>query len=1150
MAFPTQERTELSISSLGNERNVQAFSAKETLWVSFLYYDGFYVREYDGYVSDRIYKNISSYVVTPAYTTDLVEISDKFWLWLVNTDNEFKIVEMEPFTNSDPVIIREKILGTDAKFISVYTAPGQLHQANLIYDDNGTDNLKAIFYQDPFDSEKFSQDLGWAANRNLSIDSYFSDNEPNFYISYTAASSPYNVNYEIWEYTPPENFFGTNSDPNEATLVWDAKDVTDGYILERSVNSNFSGAVEIYDGTSTSYIDSGLADGVTYYYRLKAYITGLTESDWTTTSVFIENVFTVGFSASPTSGEKPLRVQFQDLSSFAETWSWVFGDGETSTEQHPLHVYDEVGVYTVALTVTHTGDPNLTETKTDYITVLPHANFIGTPLVGAGSITTVFTDLTVGTIQSWLWDFGDGTTFYTTDPAERNQTHTYNNLGRYTVSLTIVEDGVSDSEIKIDYVNVIEYPGDLGSVHIRNCTFDQVEDAITINDYNYVSIHQNEFKQYINGVKITNAKEVNISSNVFSDNGFKAIDVNTVGRLDIWRNTIAGANSIPAIVGDDVNLRVIYVTIESYNLSTRSITLPSFSSQADNGNYDVALNAVNGSSFEYGTDYTVTTGGVVVSWDGLNLQNLLNVGDILRVMYSEAESTYSGEAIKISNVVDLYSSIDSNVFTDMALGVYFDSKLKIRYNAFNNATNAYSTLVSPTNSEGNITGDPLFVPGSYELQSTSPLIGNGDPNRWDFLEDLALSIGTTGSHVMDRPAVSPYNRDIDKRGMHRPAADRYRTGTFRGDIGAYEYTNAQVTGDSYYIDENGYDFAYPGVESYPMGSLDRAAGSTGLSGNVVVGTNKVIPSATNPHRYGRYRSEDIELSNDMNVQIGDGTGRNIVYVYPTFPEYDGENEVFVSPDGSDSAGDGTIANPYRSITKALQVSGKDNIVVSPGFYEKYTPVEGKKIIGIAETKSVTLPFLNYTKLSSYDWINSGVQFNESSATLSNGSFISSIYEMALPIKLKILFNASSEDFAVRLTNNNPSLTKAQAFDNSYIFVEMLKDGNKIKLRRGDGTNSYTTSYSFSDIGKDVYLTINIETDNTVSFKLRGEDTDISKSFDLSSLPTSGWKLAMYAEDPGANNTIIKSINVTANTFTSVVASSTTKVGHKFFGLTN
>ncbi len=75
------------------------------------------------------------------------------------------------------------------------------------------------------------------------------------------------------------------------------------------------------------------------------------------------------FIADKTSGTAPLTVQFTDQSSGNITgWSWDFGDGETSTEQNPQHIYTSAGKYTVKLTV-NDGTNTDEETKTGYITV-------------------------------------------------------------------------------------------------------------------------------------------------------------------------------------------------------------------------------------------------------------------------------------------------------------------------------------------------------------------------------------------------------------------------------------------------------------------------------------------------------------------------------------------------------------------------------------------------------------------------------------------------------------------------------------------------------------------------------------------------------------------------------------------------------------
>ena len=62
------------------------------------------------------------------------------------------------------------------------------------------------------------------------------------------------------------------------------------------------------------------------------------------------------FAADPLTGPAPLAVQFCDTSLGAATGSaWTFGDGETSTERNPAHIYARPGTYTVALTASAPG---------------------------------------------------------------------------------------------------------------------------------------------------------------------------------------------------------------------------------------------------------------------------------------------------------------------------------------------------------------------------------------------------------------------------------------------------------------------------------------------------------------------------------------------------------------------------------------------------------------------------------------------------------------------------------------------------------------------------------------------------------------------------------------------------------------------------
>ena len=139
------------------------------------------------------------------------------------------------------------------------------------------------------------------------------------------------------------------------------------------------------------------------------------------------------FNASPRVGCPPLTTTFNSLSPVQGlTYFWNFGDGTTSTQANPTHIYNTAGNFDVSLVIVDSLGCRDTLVKTNYIqTVNPAANYVPPPTtVGCGPLTTQFTDATAGA-NSWLWDFGDGTT-----STSQNPVHSYIVPGFYTVSLT------------------------------------------------------------------------------------------------------------------------------------------------------------------------------------------------------------------------------------------------------------------------------------------------------------------------------------------------------------------------------------------------------------------------------------------------------------------------------------------------------------------------------------------------------------------------------------------------------------------------------------------------------------------------------------------------------------------------------------------
>jgi PKD repeat protein len=159
------------------------------------------------------------------------------------------------------------------------------------------------------------------------------------------------------------------------------------------------------------------------------------------------------FVADNTSGTAPFIVHFTDTSENLPTsWSWYFGDEESSTVQNPVHVFENRGTYTVVLTVKNSMGSNSTS-RVKYINVTgrvaPVASFSVDTSNGPGPLTVHFTDTSINSPTSWQWSFGDG--FST---AEQNPVHTYASAGTFTVVLTATNTEGSDTETSTGLITV------------------------------------------------------------------------------------------------------------------------------------------------------------------------------------------------------------------------------------------------------------------------------------------------------------------------------------------------------------------------------------------------------------------------------------------------------------------------------------------------------------------------------------------------------------------------------------------------------------------------------------------------------------------------------------------------------------------------
>ncbi len=149
---------------------------------------------------------------------------------------------------------------------------------------------------------------------------------------------------------------------------------------------------------------------------------------------------------TPSLGCAPYTAVFNNTSLAGRTFIWDFGDGNTSTQTSPQHLYTAVGNYNVRLIAIDSSTCNIADTTNFTISVRgkPTAGISFSPDPTEPNTPVTFTNSSFGA-DRYKWTFGDGDSLFTSR-IDTTVKHLYNATGTYNACVIAINDaGCADT---------------------------------------------------------------------------------------------------------------------------------------------------------------------------------------------------------------------------------------------------------------------------------------------------------------------------------------------------------------------------------------------------------------------------------------------------------------------------------------------------------------------------------------------------------------------------------------------------------------------------------------------------------------------------------------------------------------------------------
>jgi PKD repeat protein len=147
-------------------------------------------------------------------------------------------------------------------------------------------------------------------------------------------------------------------------------------------------------------------------------------------------------------------VSFINTSSNATSYAWDFGDGSTSTQTDPSHLYVNDGAYTVTLLANGLCDTDTT-IQSVVVTTPPTAGFSSNLTAGCAPVNVQFSSTSSANATNFDWQFPGGSP---SSSSIENPTVLYSTPGTYSVTLTVSNSAGSNTVTQSNYITVSPLP--------------------------------------------------------------------------------------------------------------------------------------------------------------------------------------------------------------------------------------------------------------------------------------------------------------------------------------------------------------------------------------------------------------------------------------------------------------------------------------------------------------------------------------------------------------------------------------------------------------------------------------------------------------------------------------------------------------------